>query len=329
LKKYRLDLAFGSSGTIENLADIAARAFHNRPRQRDEVLTAAELKRVVELLCSLPLEERRQAPGINPERADIIIAGAATLDTLLEELELPKINIISERGVREGLLMDYLARSEHAHLVSEMSVRERSVLQLARACNFDEPHARNVVRLALELFDSAREAGLHSLDERDRELLEYTALLHDIGAFISYGNHHVHTYYLIRNADLLGFDQTEIATMAATAFFHRMGLPNKKRTEFAELDKHLKKPVRVMSMLLRLAEALDRSHAGVINHARLRAETKKVVVLEIEASQDCQLELWGVQDRGKAVEKTLGRKMKVEVNGSQLTTLPPAPQAGD
>jgi exopolyphosphatase/guanosine-5'-triphosphate,3'-diphosphate pyrophosphatase len=325
LKKHKLELAFGSSGTIENLADIAARAFHDRPRKRDDVLTAAELKRVVEILCALPLEERRQVPGINPERADIIISGAAILDTLLEELGLSRIHIVSERGVREGLLMDYLSRSEHAHLVQGMSVRERSVLQLARACNFDEPHARNVARLALEMFDSAREAGLHSLDERDRELLEYTALLHDVGAFISYSNHHVHTYYLIRNADLLGFDQTEIAVMAAAAFFHRMGLPNEKHAEFAELDKRLKKSVRVMSMLLRLAESLDRSHSGIITHARLRAEHKNYVVLEIQASQDCQLELWGVQDREKAVEKVLGRKMKLEVNGSDLTALPAAP----
>jgi exopolyphosphatase/guanosine-5'-triphosphate,3'-diphosphate pyrophosphatase len=277
------------------------------------------------MLCALPLEDRRKMPGINPERADIIIAGAAILDTLLEELNLPEIRIVSERGPREGLLMDYLSRSEHAHLVREMSVRERSVLQLARACNFDEPHARSVARLALELFDSARESGLHSLDERERELLEFTALLHDIGAFISYSNHHVHTYYLIRNADLLGFDQTEIAIMAATAFFHRMGLPNNKHAEFAELDKRLKKTVRVLSMLLRLAEGLDRSHSGVISHARLRAEDRKGVVLEIEASQDCQLELWGVQDREKAVEKALGRKMRIEVNGTQITNLLPTP----
>ena len=169
-----------------------------------------------------------------------------------------------------------------------------------------------MVRLAIELFDSARQAGLHELGEPERELLEYTALLHDIGAFISYNNHHVHTYYLIRNAELLGFDQNEIDVMAAAAFFHRMGLPTKKHAEFAELDKRLREPVKLMSTLLRLAESLDRSHMGVISRARLRAEDKKRVVLEIQADQDCQLELWGIQERQKAIEKAFQRSLKVE-----------------
>lgn len=321
VKKWKFDLALGTSGTIETLADMARRAFHNRSRQREEILKTSDLKRVVDMLCALPLEERRKVPGLGPERADIIIAGAAIVQTLLEELELDEIRVISERGVREGLLIDYVSRTEHAHLVREMSVRERSVLQLARACNFDEAHARNVVRLALELFDSALAAGLHGLGKSERELLQYTALLHDVGAFISYNNHHVHTYYLIRNAELLGFDQNEIAVMAAAAFFHRMGRPTLKHAEFAELDKRLREPVRVMSTLLRLSESLDRSHSGVIGHARLRMEDKDSVVLELEAHQDCQLELWGIQERQKAVEKVLGHKLRVEV----VTTPPPAP----
>ncbi len=313
VRKQKVDLALGSSGTIENLMDIAAREFHNRSRQREDVLSYADLKKAVELLCSLPLQERRKVNGINPERADIIIAGAAILDTVMEECKLDEIRVVGDRGLREGLLVDYLSRGEHADLFESMSVRERSVIQLARACGFDEPHARNVSRLALELFDSAREAGLHKLGEAERELLGYTALLHDIGAFVSYGNHHEHTYYLIRNAELLGFDQTEIGVMAASALFHRKALPRKKRPEFAERDKRSRRAVRVLSMMIRLAEALDRSHAGVVSHARLRADDKKHLVLEIEANQDCQLELWGVQTRLNVFEKMWRRKLEVEV----------------
>jgi exopolyphosphatase/guanosine-5'-triphosphate,3'-diphosphate pyrophosphatase len=311
VRVYDLDLGFGSSGTIENLADIATRTIHNRLRKPDDCLTYADLKQVIQMLCALPLEER-QVPGINPERADIIIAGAAIIDTLMQELKLKELRVISERGLREGLLMDYLAPSEHSHLVRKMSVRERSVLQLARACRFDERHARRVARLALELFDSAQAARLHHLDGSARELLEYAAWLHDIGAFLSYNNHHVHTYYLIHNADLLGFDQAEIAVMAATAFFHRRGIPSKKYQEFKSLDKPLRKTVKVLSMLLRLAESLDRSHAGAIKHARLRAPDRNNLVLEVQALQDCQLELWGVQDRARKIEKTLGRTLHVK-----------------
>jgi exopolyphosphatase/guanosine-5'-triphosphate,3'-diphosphate pyrophosphatase len=314
VQKYPFDLAFGSSGTVENLMDIAARVLHSRVRQRDDTLTHADLKRVIEMLCAADLEERRRIPGINPERADIIIAGAAILDTLMQDLKIKQVRVLSDHGLREGLLVDYLSRSEHAKFFSEFSVRERSVLQLGRACGFDETHARHVASLALELFDSAKKVGAHTLGEQERELLEYAALLHDIGAFLSYDNHHLHTHYLIRHAELLGFDQAEIIQLALIALFHRKGKPSKKYEDYAALDKPTRKRVRLLSAFLRVAEGLDRSHTGVITRARLRAKDKKTLRLDVQAQGDCQLELWGVADRLKTLEKVLQRAIKIKVS---------------
>src|SRR5215510_14611035 len=185
MRAYRIDLAIGSSGTIRTVADVAARRFYKRPLQQDDVLTYAHLRQVMTLLAALPREERRKVPGLQPERADIILAGAAILDAFMQELRVTEISI-SERGLREGLLVDYLLKHEDASLLADLSVRARSVLQLGRACHFDEVHAQTTARLALGLFDSAREAGLHRLGAWERELLEYTALLHHIGAFLTY-----------------------------------------------------------------------------------------------------------------------------------------------
>ena len=317
MRRYHFDLALGSSGTAENLTEIAARALHNRQRQRDDVLSYRDLKQVIEMLCALPLEARRKVPGINPERADIIIAGAAIIHTLMEDLGFSKLRVIAGRGLREGLLIDYLSRSGHARLIRGLSVRQRSVLQLGRACGFDEIHGKHVSQLALELFDSAERIGLHSLGAHERELLEYAAQLHDIGTFLSYNNHHLHTYYLIRNAELLGFDQSEIGLMATIAFFHRKSLPTKKHPEMKELDKRLRKGVQILSILLRLAEVLDRSHMRAVKHAKLRAAGKDSLILEINCGHDCQLELWGVQGQLKAVQKVLDREIQIDVLGGK------------
>jgi exopolyphosphatase/guanosine-5'-triphosphate,3'-diphosphate pyrophosphatase len=311
LRLQRVDLAIGSSGTMENLGEIAAQRFWHRRWRRDDVLTQEQLRRVVGLLCSLPLERRREVPGLNPERADIILGGAAIIEVLMQELGLTEIRI-SNRGLRDGLLIDYLARSEHAHLLEETSVRARSVLHLGRVCGFDEPHARNVARLALELFDSAQELRLHRFNEWERELLDYAALLHDIGVFLSYQNHHAHTFYLIKNAELLGFDQTEIGIMAAMGLFHRKGFPRKKHPEFAALDGRAREIVRTLCAFLRIAESLDRSHAGVVHGARFRRSGLDSVILNVRAACDCQLELWGVQNQAKAFEKAFQRKLRVE-----------------
>jgi len=170
VRQLPVELAVGSSGTIENLADIAAQKFHKRRRQRDDTLTHAHLRQVVEMLCDLPLEERRRVPGITPGRADIIIAGAAIIDTLMGDLGIQELQI-SERGLRDGLLVDYLSREEQAGIPQETSVRARSALQLGRACGMDEPHARHVAHLALDLFDSARQAKLHPYGDLVRDLL--------------------------------------------------------------------------------------------------------------------------------------------------------------
>ncbi|MSR59364.1 MAG: Ppx/GppA family phosphatase [Planctomycetaceae bacterium] len=311
IRQYSIEQAIGSSGTVMNLAEIAVRLAHKRNLVKGDVVTREQVRAVIDLLCSLPLEGRREVPGINPDRADIIIAGAAILETLMDELSLSEIGV-SERGLREGLPIDYLSRTDDAHLFDQSSFRERSVLELGRRCGFDEPHARNVVRLAWELFDSAKELGLHHFGEWERELLEHACLLHDVGSFVSYTNHRAHSYYFIRNADLLGFDQTEIALIANVALFHHKAFPRVKHPEFAELDKNSRAIVRVLCSFLRIAESLDRSHLGAVAHAALRGSDKKSVVLEMTPVKDCHLELWEVRTHEKAFEKVFGRQLEIK-----------------
>jgi exopolyphosphatase/guanosine-5'-triphosphate,3'-diphosphate pyrophosphatase len=312
LNRYRIDLAVGTSGTIMNLAQIAARQFFNRPLEPDDSVSYPQIKQVIKNLCSLSLTQRRKVPGINPDRADIIIAGSAIIDVMMQELKLQRI-YVSDRSLRDGLLVNYLARFGHAKLLDDLSLRQRSVLLLGRNCQFDEMHARVVVKLALELFDSAKNIGLHNLGSEERELLEYAALLHDIGVFVSFDNHQAHSYYLINNADLLGFDKTEIQIIAHTARFHRKGFPNENDPEFFALDEKSKQIIRTLSILLRLAESLDRSHSGIIKHVKFQRFKKKSIVLEISPMKDCPLEIWGVENHQKAFRKTFDSKLIVEV----------------
>lgn len=329
VKSFSIDLAFGSSGTIENLADIAALNLLNRPRERDDVLTYDQLQETIQMLCGLPLEERRRVPGINPARADIIIGGAAIIDVLMQELELQELHI-SERGLRDGLLIDYLSRAENKQLLEGDSVRARSVLQLGRTCGVDEQHARHVADLALELFDCAKKEELHKFGERERELLEYAALIHDVGIFLSYSNHHQHSYYLIRNADLLGFDQNEITLLATAALYHRKTMPKKKHPQFAALDKKSQRIVQLFALFLRLAESLDRSHTGAVEHACLRDKKNDAILLDLQARTDCQLELWGVQAHLRAFRKVFKKDLLVEarVEGEEVIKLTPPEQDG-
>jgi len=313
LQGEQVDLAVGTSGTIRNLASVVVRALRGETPQRVDTITRAELRKAAKLLRSRDLEARRTVPGLNPLRADIVVAGVAILDAVMEELGLTEIQAVAECGLREGLVVDYLARTTHGDGDAATGVRERSVLQLARACAFDEAHARHVQSLALDLFDSARVAGLHRYGDGERELFGYAALLHDIGTFLSYSDHHLHSYYLIRHADLVGFDENEIAVMAATALFHRKAKPGARNPAFGDLDGPSRRTVRLLSVLLRLAEYLDRSHSGAVAHARLLRDGRRALTLEVSPAKDWHLERWRLDTRLDAVEKGLGRPISVVV----------------
>ena len=310
VRKYRIDLAAASSGTAMNLAEIASRLFRGRPLERQDTLSREHLAAVLRRLCNATLAQRRNLPGINPERADIIVPGGAILHTLMEDLGLDEA-VISDRAMRDGLLENYLTRDDQAHWLDRMPTRERSVVLLGRACGFDEPHARKVGELAVQLFDSAVQQRLCKLDGPWRELLLYAAWLHDTGTFLSFVDHQNHSYYIIRNSELLGFDQTEIAIMAAVARFHRKGFPDAEKSEVKHFNKPTLKAVQQLCMLLRLAEALDRSHAGRVAAAQFAAARNGAIRLQITAHADATLEIWGTQNNRKFFERTFGKTLIV------------------
>ncbi len=331
VRGFDVDVAFGTSGTVRNVVAVAALALHDREPQRDDTASLGDVRKVVKLLRGLSLEERRGVPGLNPDRADIVVAGAAVLETLMSDLGLPAVTALSECGLRDGMLMDHLARGPHAALVHELTVRERSVLRLVRACGADEAHARHVAHLALELFDSSREADFHKLGADERELLEHCALLHDIGTFISYPDHHLHSAYLIANTDMLGFDQREIAIMAATVLFHRKAAPSARDPVYARLEGADRKRVQTLANLLRLAERLDRSHGAVVRHAALHADGRRDLTLRLVTNGPAQLELWGLENRRSSMEKAMGRRLTFAVETIPATAAdggPTSPAAG-
>lgn len=315
MKDAGFDVVYGSAGTITNLADVTARRLGETPTSlRNYVVRVADLQESVELLCRLPLEERRRVPGLDPDRADIILGGAATLMMILEDIGAAQITL-SDRGLRHGIIVDRLLREDKARAAYEnQSIRLRSILQLSRACNFDEEHARHIVHLSLRLFDELHRLGFHPYGGRERELLEYGAYVHDIGCFLSHTNHQRHAYYLVRHSDLLGFNDAEIATIANIAYYHRKAIPKKRHENLQPLSRQGRQVVRVLAAILRVAEGLDRSHLALVKDIRLKqARHPDRLVLTLVADTDCQLEIWGVETNRDLFEMVFGYPLVLKV----------------
>jgi len=308
LKDYPVRRVYGSSGTLQNLAEIASRMFHQQ-EHTSQVLLYQDLRKVAARLCALSLEERRKIPGINPDRADIIVAGAAIIETLMQALEVSEITI-TNRGLRDGLLVDYL---EQSRVPGSHSARQQSITSLGEACRINRVHAVHIRDLADELFLSSGEAGVHAFGSWEQELLSYAAYLHDIGSFVSFTNHQAHTQYLIANADLLGFDQQEILVIASIAGLHRKKAQINGGRLPPGLEPQYLRRVQVLGALLRLAESLDRTHIGLVSHARFSRVKEKALTLRITCRGDCHLEIWGAEHEKRTIQKVLGERLQIEV----------------
>jgi exopolyphosphatase/guanosine-5'-triphosphate,3'-diphosphate pyrophosphatase len=310
VQEFGVRLAWGSSGTVINLAEIASKQFKKNADTNGSVLSRRHLKKLAPLLCFLPLDERRKMPAINPDRADIIIAGAAIMEALMEELGLEEIRI-SRRELRDGLLVDYLSKYEGFRKLQRTPMRDRSVLHLGRSCNFDEKHSETVAALAMQLFDSAKQIGLHDLGDDEKELLKYAAILHDVGDFLSFNNHQFHSQYIICNAELLGFEPKEIQIMGNIARFHRKKLPSKKALKASGLDDKTKDCISVLSTFLRFAEKLDRSHTGLVKKAEFVKVNKDQARLTFYSDSDCSFEEWSVIQNKQAFYEAFKKQLDV------------------
>ena len=320
------DRVIGTSGTILSLGSVAAALDSGvAPSEvRNLKVSAKAIRKVRKLVCATPLEGRLQIPALDPRRADLVVAGAVLLDALLKRLDAKDITLC-DLALREGLVLDFIQRNrKHIRQVEEIpDVRRRSALELAERCGGEIDHAQQVAQLALTMFDGLRE--VHHLGDREREWLEYAALLHDVGTHISFERHHRHSYYLIKNGDLRGFEPSEIEIIALAARYHRRAEPNRDHDGYKDLSGHARRTVRVLGAILRLAEALDRSRHGMIRRLLVNTQADTIAI-ELEGRGDSELEVWAASRQIAPLEHALARPVRLQARVVEDDSAePPAP----
>lgn len=310
VRDWRGAQVIGSGGTFTNLAGMLLhrqgvttfRGVHGTSVARED------LEHLLDLLAGLLPTERLAIPGLNPERADIIVAGLAVAAEVLARVE-PRHLAVSAYGIREGLLLDVAKVRPVVQDPGE--AREKSVRELAERCRYEAPHAQQVQRLALQLFDAL--GTRLGCEAADRQALADAALLHDIGYHINYSRHHKHSYHLILHAELLGMSPAEQVTVAHVARYHRGGPPSpRKHTEFAALPPAQRRRVRRLASLLRVADGLDRGHVSAIDMCKVRVLERAVRITPVaKAGATARLDLWGAARKSDLLAELLGRPVEI------------------
>lgn len=311
LRDWRGAEVIGSGGTFTNLAGmflarqgIRVRSVHGTRIPRHE------LEHILEQLCAMTPQERLEVEGLNPGRADIIVAGLAVAAEVMARVE-PRELTASGYGIREGLLLE-TARVKPV-IADPGEARERSVIAFAERCRYEAPHSQQVRTLALQLFDAL--GTRLGCDPSERQTLSDAALLHDVGYHINYQGHHKHSFHLIQHADLLGIPPKEQIVIAHVARYHRGSEPKRKHAEFWALDRDTRERIRRLSGILRIADGFDRGHVGAVDRVKLRWLERAIRITPVprRANAAMRLELWGASRKSGLLADVAG--LPVEIVG--------------
>lgn len=306
----------GTSGTIETLANIHAKeASDSIPSTLNGyTFTLKDLKEMVSNLRKMTNSERAEIPAMPEKRSEVILAGAVILQEAMTLLGVESITTC-ERALREGVIVDWMLAHDliDNRLRFQSTIRQRSVFKIAKKYNVNLEYSERIATLALSLFDQTKK-HLHQWGNQERFLLWAASELHNCGHYISHSSHHKHSYYLIRNSGLLGYNETEIEIIANLARYHRKSQPKKKHENFQNLPtKEQKQAVEELSSFLRLATSLDRRQIGAVSRieCNFRKDDKELhlKVFPKNIDDDCAVELWSLSYSKLVFEEVFGVKL--------------------
>ncbi|BAZ84004.1 Ppx/GppA phosphatase family protein [Dolichospermum compactum] len=303
----------GTSGTIETIATIHAREKLGLipTTLNGYQFSLQDLRTWVNRLRKMTNVERAAIAGMPEKRSEVILSGAVILQEAMTLLGVESL-IVCERSLREGVIVDWMLTHGFIdnRLRFQSSIRERSVLKTAKKYQTNLEHSARVTAFALDIFDQTK-GQLHYWNADQRQLLWAAAILHNCGHYVGHSSHHKHSYYLIRNSELLGYNETEIEIIANIARYHRKSPPKKKHDSYRNLlHKEHRTMVNQLSAILRLAVALDRRQIGAISYIKCdyipNFKEFKISIFPSTIDDECSLEMWSLDYKKGVFEEEFG-----------------------
>ena len=287
-----------TSGTAMAIGSlISNKENHMQTKLQGYKITKNNLDIIVSQLIKMTPSERIQLSSLSDRRSEIIVPGALILQTIMNMVNVSEI-ILSERALREGLVVDWMCRNNYLkdQLSFQGSIRERTVIHQAKRFGVNSRRSKSVSEFALTFYDQTK-GVLHNDDGEGRDLLWAAAKLHACGKHINISAYHKHSWYLIKNGELLGYSQGEHLMVAAIARYHRKSFPKKRHESWQLLiDESQKTLVGDMSLLLRLSCALDRRPEPLVSKIVIETNNKKINIelIPYDLGQNLDLEKWSL-----------------------------------
>ena len=295
----------GVGGAFRNMGKILMR----KSKYSIDVLHNYEMKPeaiegVYKEMLALNLDRRIKIKGLSNERADIFVGAAAAITGILKFMQTEKI-IFSRYGQREGILYSYINPAVMQKPTE--NVLDFGLQNLMDLFVMNKNHAHKVYDLTQTMFEQLRQ--LHKLPSVYGKIIKTASLLHDCGSSIRYFDHHKHSYYIIINSEMTGLSHKEIVFSALVALMHRKEITTKELVRHSDiLDEKDRDAVIRLSILLRIAESLDRSMSGLIDGISCDILGDSVIVKTF-SNGDLTLEIKDALKSAQLFEKAYGKNL--------------------
>lgn len=312
----------GTSGTVQALAkldrEVRGKAHADLNGYK---LTLKRLEDLVAYIEESALTGERIS-GVSLDRNQTVLAGSIVLLEAMRSLQMSEV-VVCTAALREGVVVDRFLQTGwlKGGLEQHRDPRSSSVHQLLEKYHGSFAHAEQVARISSELFLQTR-GILHEYTEYVGHLLWSAAMLHDIGMFIGRNGHHKHSYYLIKNGGLVGHSEEDVQLIASIARYHRGSDPKDSHEALYAVPANLQKLITDMAAILRVAEALDRSHRQVVERFRVSLapfqkggyERRLLALnLHLRAGENCFAETWALEEKKGLFERQFQVRLDVAV----------------
>ena len=248
----------------------------------------------------------------NETRAEIVLPTIMLYQQILSLTEVGQI-VVPNIAFIDGITLHHIAEKTNDTFMVELEEQIVSLAHaVARKYAFDVHHALAVSNGALLLFDYLTK--VHGLGKRERFLLKVAGILHDVGKYINLRRHYFYSYQLIISSDIFGFSQEEKHIMANVAYYHSKGIPSEADRNFQILSEEQKRLVAKLVAIIRLADALDRSHRQKIHHPVFQFKGDEIII-SYTTIEDATLEEWAFADKAYFFEEVFGIRARLERQG--------------
>lgn len=293
-----------TSGTAAALAGAAQSLKLRRGGSVSQPVAAKLAKR----LAKLTARQRAAIKGINPKRAQIIVAGAAVYAQVLHTCGLKGFRY-SPLGLRDGILAQMAAEYDqhtrsHRQLESD---RQDVLLKTARRYGVDLANAMQVRKLALALFDQTRR--IHGLDNECREWIAAAAMLYEVGMYVNPVGLHRHAYYVISRSELFGFTPLQRSIIATVARFQGNSKPQLRDRLIKLLPAQMRSDVIKSTAILRVARALNQGRRSAVQSLRASGRNGEVTIAVTAGRGGADLELWAGKKEVPYFREVFGREL--------------------